>query len=194
MKYMDENFKIKTSETDNNPNEKIVEIDYQPYVKKPYFFSVAELKFYELLKEIIGDNYYIYPKVRICDIIKPENKGNYSDFNRIKSKHVDFLLCTKNPITSKIIIELDDSTHNYQSRQDRDNFVDEIFANSGIPIVHIRVQYKYNKGEITNQLKEAYKIKYSVKEKSDSSFTKLNRGCGNLFLLFIIIFLGILLK
>lgn len=168
-------------------NEKLIEINYQPYTKKRYFFSVAELKFYELLKEIIGDNYFIYPKVRICDIIEQTNKGNYTDFNKIKSKHVDFLLCTKNPITSKIIVELDDSSHNAPSRQSRDAFVNEIFANSGIPIVHIKTQYEYRKDDIIKKLQEAYKTKYIVK-KEDKKITSKNPGCGLALVLIPLLF------
>lgn len=168
-----------------NNNEKLVEINYQPYTKKRYLFSVAELKFFELLKEIIGDNYYIFPKVRICDIIEPKNKGDYSNFNRIKSKHVDFLLCTKNLITSKIIIELDDKSHNAPSRQDRDKFVDEIFANAEIPIVHIKVQYAYNKEDVTQKLQEAYRTRYIIKEKEKTP--NKAPGCGLVLLLILII-------
>lgn len=174
-----------------NSEEKLVEINFQPYKKKRYFFSVAELKFYELLKEIIGDHYFIYPKVRICDIIEATGKNNYSDFNRIKSKHVDYLICSKNPITSKIIIELDDKSHNTPKRQDRDKFVDEIFANSEIPIVHIRVQYSYSKEEITKKLQEAYHTKYVIKKEKAKELNKAP-GCGGLALILILIIIAII--
>lgn len=170
---------------EDHANEKLVEVNYQPYNKKRYFFSVPELKFFEFLKEIIGSNYYIFPKVRICDIIEPKNKGKYVDFNRIKSKHVDFLICTKDPITSKIIVELDDKSHDTLARQERDNFVDEIFANSEIPIVHIRTQYEYNKEEVTKKILEAYKTRYSVKKKEE--IVNRSTGCGGLVLIIFII-------
>lgn len=168
-----------------NSNEKLIEVNYQPYVKRKYLFSVAELKFFKLLKEIIGDNYYIFPKVRICDIVEPKNKGDYSNFNRIKSKHVDFLLCTKNPITSKIIIELDDRSHNIQSRQDRDKFIDEVFANAEIPTIHIKVQYEYNKEDIIQKLQEAYQTKYVAKEEEKTPIKA--PGCGLVLVLILII-------
>ena len=151
---------------------------------------MAELKFFELLKDIIGSNYYIFPKVRICDIIEQKNKGKYADFNRIKSKHVDFLICTKDPIASKIIIELDDRSHDTPTRRERDNFVDEIFANSKIPIVHIRVQYTYDKEEITNKILEAYKTKYVVTKKEE--IVEKSTGCGGLALILIIIIIAII--
>lgn len=166
--------------------EKIVELNSQPYKKKKYFFSVAELKFFEILKEIIGDNYYIFPKVRICDIVNSEDKNNYSQFNKIKSKHVDFLICTKDPIASKIVVELDDSSHDRESRIKRDRFVDEVFASSGIPIVHIRAKSFYDKEILIKELQKAYKTKYVFIEKNSNS--QGIESCSLLFVLVILVF------
>lgn len=165
-------------------SERIIEVESQPYKKRKYFFSVAELNFFEILKEIIGDNYYIFPKVRICDIVNSENKNIYSQFNKIKSKHVDFLICTKNPIISKIVIELDDGSHNYRSRRDRDKFVDEVFANSGIPIAHIKVKSFYNKEALTKELQKAFNTKYTIVENNNHQNSS---GCSLLLVLVILI-------
>jgi very-short-patch-repair endonuclease len=164
-------------------SEKTIEIKSQPYKKRKYFFSVAELKFFEILKEVIRDNYYIFPKVRICDIVNSENKNKYSQFNKIKSKHVDFLVCTKDPIVSKMIIELDDSSHNSKSRIERDTFIDEVFANSRIPIVHINVKKFYNKKLLKKEIQDAYKTKYVFKEGNNSS----NRESCSFLLIFILL-------
>jgi very-short-patch-repair endonuclease len=167
--------------------EKIVKIKQQPYKKKSYFFSVAELKFFEVLKEILGNNYYIFPKVRICDIVDRKDKKDYSQFNRIKSKHVDFLICTKNPITSKLVIELDDSSHNHQTRIDRDNFVDDVFASSGIPIAHIKVRNYYNKDLLIKELQRAYKTKYEfIGGNSSQSNKPKSGGCSMVLVLFVL--------
>ena len=167
-----------------NVSEEVIEINSQPYKKRSYFFSVAELKFFEVLKEIIGDNYYIFPKVRICDIVSSKDKGNYAQFNRIKSKHVDFLICTKNPITSKIVIELDDSSHNNQSRIKRDKFVDEVFTSSQIPIVHVKVKSFYNKDVLIKEIQKAYKTKYRLVKKDEN--LKSGEGCS-LFLVMLLL-------
>lgn len=164
--------------------EEVIEIEPQPYKKRSYFFSVAELKFFEVLKEIIGDNYYIFPKVRICDIVSSKDKRSYAQFNRIKSKHVDFLICTKNPITPKIVVELDDSSHNYQSRIKRDKFVDGVFASSEIPIVHVKVKSFYDKEFLIKELQKAYKTKYVFVKKDETSQGR--RGCS-LFLVLVLL-------
>lgn len=172
-------------EIDNR--EKLVDVKYQPYVKRKYFFSLAEVKFYDLLREILGDKYILFSKVRIADIIEPKYKnGQLSHFYKISSKHVDFLVCSKNPVTPKIIVELDDSSHDSEDRIARDKFVDEAFANAGIPIVHIRVKHEYNREEVVKQILEAYVTKFVVKYEDDNN----NPGCGGSLSL-IVIFLAI---
>ena len=147
----------------NKNNTESIEVNYQPYTKKKYFFSLAEVKFYDLLKEILQDQYLLFAKVRICDLVQPEyRKNSYAEFNRIKSKHVDFLICDKDPITPKMVIELDDSSHDSLSRQERDDFVDEVFANAGLPIIHIRTRYEYNKEEIIKQIQDSYNTTYKI--------------------------------
>jgi very-short-patch-repair endonuclease len=152
---------------ENQKETKVVE--YYPYIKKKYFFTMAELKFYKTLQEIMGDKYYIFPKVRISDLIEAKySKTRYKWFNKIKSKHVDFLICDKDPITSKAIIELDDSSHSSISTKTRDQFVNEAFANAGIPTVHVRARSKYNKEDLIQQIKESYDTKYTINPKDNS--------------------------
>ena len=163
---------------ENDNQEKVVEVNYQPYIKKNYFFSLAELKFYELLKEVLGDQYLLFSKVRISDLIQSKyGKDKYLYFNKIKSKHVDFVICNKDPIQPRLIVELDDSSHNAHSRQERDNFVDEAFANAGIPIVHIKVQQEYDRNKLIEQIHEAYDIKYVIKEKKEEEKNNSSNGC-----------------
>ncbi|HBA36833.1 TPA: hypothetical protein DCZ15_03085 [Candidatus Falkowbacteria bacterium] len=145
-----------------------VEINYQPYMKKDNFLSPSELKFYNFLKGILGNKYEISTKVRIPDIIQVKfGDSNYSSFNRIKAKHVDFLICRNGTMEPKMAVELDGSSHDLLSRQKRDKFVDEAFANAGIPIAHIKVSKEYDGEEIIKQLRRADKTKYVVKQKED---------------------------
>lgn len=179
----------------NTNNKNLVEVNFQPYKKKSYFFSVAELRFYETLRGIIGDNYFIYPKVRMCDIIEATGKDKFFNFNRIKSKHVDFLICTKSPIISNIVIELDDKSHDAPKRQARDSFVDEIFANAGIPIVHVKAQSFYNKEEVTRQLQKAYETSYIIKKELEEDLEKKpnkSPGCSGIFIILILLIICII--
>ena len=178
---------------ENNNQENLVEINYQPYIKKNYFFSIAELKFYNVLKEVIDNNYFIFPKVRISDLIQSKyGKDKYSYFNKIKSKHVDFVICEKDPIKTKAVIELDDSSHNAPSRKERDKFVDEAFANAGIPIVHIKVKSEYDKEKLIEQIKKAYNTKYTIRPRETKDNINPQLKIYFTYLLYLIVAMAIL--
>jgi len=53
----------------------------------------------------------------------------------INRKHVDFLLVRSNDLAPVAGIELDDSSHEEEDRQQRDVFVDEAFASAGLPLL-----------------------------------------------------------
>lgn len=83
--------------------------------------------------------YIICPKVRLADIVNARNDEKYmSHFGRIKSKHVDFAIYDCEMRNLKVIIELDDSSHDTEERRERDEFVDFILNDCGIRIIHTR--------------------------------------------------------
>ncbi len=60
-------------------------------------------------------------------------------FNRIKSKHVDFLVCDRQTLEILSVIEVDDPTHHIANRKKRDLFVDSALKQAGIPCAHLKV-------------------------------------------------------
>ena len=110
-----------------------------------YILTKNELSFFYKLKTIT-DKYdlYIFPKVRLADII---NTYNYSDFNKIKSKHIDFTICNKycSPI---LFIELDDNSHYRIKRMENDAKKDYIMSNAKANLIRIKVE------EVNYKLKE----------------------------------------
>lgn len=116
-----------------------------PYEKKKYLLTIAEKNFYDILSLAITDtNYYICPKVRLADIIyvgKTDKRQSY--FNKIQSKHIDFLLCDKNSLSPLLAIELDDSSHLKDDRIDRDAFLDKALKSAGLKLIRFKVQQSY---------------------------------------------------
>ncbi len=106
----------------------------------------AELNFYRILNNICNElDCLLFSKVRVADIVKVrsiENRQSY--FNRIKSKHIDFVLCDKNHLKPLLCIELDDKSHNNLKRIERDKFIDEIIDIVGFKVIHIKCSYSYN--------------------------------------------------
>ncbi len=141
---------------DNKNTEKNVEsnaIDYSTlYQKKDYILTQNELKFYKLLKYITDkNNLIIFTQVSLYEILKAKN---YSDFNRIKSKSIDFVITDINSKV-KICIELDDPTHIREDRQQRDKFINELFRQLDIKLIRVPVQNYYNMQEIEQKIKES---------------------------------------
>ena len=78
---------------------------------------------------------------------------DYKDFNKIKSKSIDFVITEKN-CKVKLCIELDDKTHNNNKRIERDRFINEMFKELDIKILRIPVQNFYNIEELETKIRE----------------------------------------
>lgn len=115
-----------------NENNEKENINIALYEKKEYLMTRNELKFYKQLKKITDKlDLTIFAQVSLYQIIK--NK-EYKDFNKIKSKSIDFVI-TENNGKIKLCIELDDSSHNKNNRIKRDNFINEIFKQTNINFI-----------------------------------------------------------
>lgn len=68
-----------------------------PYRARPSLLTPAELKFHEALRPLVTPHWHLFSKVRMEDIleVKPglEKKEAYGYRSRIKSRHIDFVLC-----------------------------------------------------------------------------------------------------
>ncbi|HOX10815.1 MAG TPA: DUF2726 domain-containing protein [Candidatus Moranbacteria bacterium] len=127
-----------------------------PYLKKDSLLTEAERKFYLVLLETIGNDYLIFSKVRMADLLylpKMNNSQYYHYQNKIQSKHVDFLICDKENIKPLLVVELDDSSHLKIDRILRDELVNEIFKNAKLPIFHVRASANYEKESLLSQIK-----------------------------------------
>lgn len=127
-----------------------------PYCKRD-LLSPAEVNFFRVLSQVIGDEYLITFKVRLADImsVRPGTKERQTAQNKINCKHVDFLICDKTDLSAKFAIELDDKSHDLPSRIDRDDFLNEAFEAAGIPLIRIPVKRSYSTDELNSIIKES---------------------------------------
>lgn len=117
-----------------------------PYHLRDDFLSPAELNFYRVLKTAVSDWAIIFTKVSLGDLFfaqTGDRNQNQGYRNKIDRKHVDFLLCDPQTVTPILGIELDDKSHQKKNRQERDVFVNGVFAAAGLPLVHIPVKHSY---------------------------------------------------
>ena len=116
--------------------------DLMPYRKNDFLLSKNEYACYKSLR-IIADKYgfEIFSKVRFADLVSVDGSQTSQKkayFNKIKSKHIDFVLLDNKHMQPKLLIELDDNSHNTAKRAERDSFVDRVCQKCGLPILHTR--------------------------------------------------------
>ena len=109
------------------------------YQAKQFVMTKSEHDAFDALNQAVGDKYYIFPQVHISTFIDWKVKGqNWNAAMRhINQKSVDFLLCDKVWVNPKLAIELDDSTHDRDDREERDTEVQRILASAHFPLIRI---------------------------------------------------------
>lgn len=123
---------VLTYETiNNNQNEKY------PYHRK-YILTKNEYYFYKRLINITDPlGLSILAKIRLADLIETNDNLNASEktiyFNKIKAKHVDFVIA--NQMRVIMIIELDDTSHSNMNTIERDSFVNNALIKAGYTVV-----------------------------------------------------------
>lgn len=105
-----------------------------------YLLTRNEWYEYKKLREYSAiHNLQVCPKVRLLDIVEPRRGDpNYMSYmGRIKSKHIDFVICDQD-LRIKGIIELDDNSHKGKDRYIRDIFVDAVLQGVGYTVIRTR--------------------------------------------------------
>lgn len=116
---------------------------------KSSILTATELNFYNSLDIAIAGRYLICPKVRLADYVDCKNNSN-GNFNRIKSKHCDFLICSR-AMKPLFVIELDDKSHQTSSNTiNNDKFKDTLYNSIGLKIIRIKVSSTYSTQELRN--------------------------------------------
>jgi hypothetical protein len=127
-----------------------------PYRKRDYLLTAAERSFYEVLCGVINGELLVFAKLRLADLVwMPKGTANrQAHFNRIQSKHVDFLLCDREKLSPVLVIELDDASHEEDGRRDRDAFVDAALSAAGLPVLHIPSKRAYVPADLAAMIQQ----------------------------------------
>ena len=115
--------------------------------KRKSCLTNTEMFFYRHLRKLVKDEYKIDPQIVISSIIDTNEIANKNKINR---KTVDFVIRDEN-LNTILAIELDDKSHDRYDRMQRDYFVNQVFQNAGIPLIHIKTSRSYE-AEIKNKL------------------------------------------
>lgn len=125
-------------------------------------FSAAEHSFFLVLKQALSnDDYEIFAKVRIADVLTPESglsrKNWNAAFYRITSKHFDYVLCSKDTLAVVAVIELDDQSHNLRKTYARDVFVEKACETAGLKLIRFPCKLNYHLDSVHDKIMNSLK-------------------------------------
>ena len=125
-----------------------------PYKKKQSLMTEAERNLFGVLTSTFQDSYLVFPQVNLDKFIYIEGGSEkyQSFYHRINQYSVDFLFCSKQSTAPVLAIELDDSSHAFPRRRERDEKVERFCADAGIPLLRIKNQRSYTPADIKSQV------------------------------------------
>lgn len=131
-------------------------VSLSSYQKKGRVMNDSEQALFVNLQKALGDTHIVLSKVRIEDFVEVKkevnNHNKWGLRGRIKSRHVDFLICDRTTTKPLRAIELDGKSHNGTKHQNRDHFINELYGAINLPIEHIAVGANFL--EISQKIKE----------------------------------------
>ncbi len=113
---------------------------YNPY-RRASILTPTEQQFWQKLYfKCSTNNLIVCPKVRMEDIINVDKNHPQREMlrNKIKSRHIDFIICDAN-LRVLAGLELDDKSHLSLKAQSADAFKNEVFNSLDIPLFRIKV-------------------------------------------------------
>ena len=135
---------------------KAEDVDLYPYKLTQSLLTASEAAFYSALLLAAGRRYVVFAKVRLADLCQDLDRwADIRAFNKVSSKHVDFVLCDATTFQPVLAVELDDRSHLRADRRSRDAFVDGIFRTMGLGVYRQWVRHSYDPAAIARGIEDA---------------------------------------
>lgn len=149
---------VKAQQESNNKTDDNKTDEIMPYNKK-LLLTKNEWAFYKEIKPICDkNNLHIISKVRLADIVEVDKNIEYKErqkyFNKIKNKHIDFILCNPDNLAIIALVELDDKSHERKDREKSDEFKNKLFEKVGYKLIRARRNENFEKKLIDSQIIE----------------------------------------
>lgn len=132
-----------------------------PYQSQGRLLSDAEIKFHQALRDTLQehgetDEMVVFAKVRIADVISPGKGVSGSEwqdaYERISSKHFDYVICSAADSQIRLIIENSEPNQRSVKRLRRDHFLDQVCASASIPLLRLPMLDTYDQKALWSQI------------------------------------------
>lgn len=115
-----------------------------PYRLREPFLSATERALFLVLKDMMGERYWVCPKVGLNElfyIVRPNENVHF--YNKFFRKHADFLLCDVKTLAPAFGVKLVHRNARGEPRES-DKFMEEIFLEAGLPLVCVPAAERYD--------------------------------------------------
>lgn len=126
------------------------------YVAKPSIMTVSEQAFYKTLSTAIGQEYLIFAQVRLSALVNHKvQNGQFwkAALAHINQKSVDYVLVDRETLATKLVIELDDKSHEREDRMSRDTEVERILKDASVPLLRVQHRATFEPSDLGNQIR-----------------------------------------
>lgn len=100
----------------------------------------GEMVFYRMLGPLVSPRCLVFAKVRLADLFEVgAGAGRLGAYRMLSGKRIDFILC--DPATSSVVagIEMEESAPKTSDHEERQRFIDDLFASNGLPLLRVPV-------------------------------------------------------
>ena len=134
---------IDTKQSQNYPISQALET-----IVIPGWLSHAEKNFIKVLNSVIANDAFIFVKVKVNDVLRNIHVNDeYNEEYDFGNKTFDYVLCDKQDLTVKCVIELDDRPHAFQKMYPEYSY-DSMCSKLGIPLLEVPARCGYNHVEL----------------------------------------------
>ena len=124
------------------------------YAPRKTLISKSEQTFYNVIKSVVPDGYCVFPQINLASFI---DRTDDARFHNELFRNIDFLV-TDAEYVPKFIIEINDQTHLYNDRKERDEKIRKICEEAGIPILKLWTSYGANPEYIKKRINEILSV------------------------------------
>ena len=131
------------------------------YTAKDSIMTDCEMKFFNVIKKIIGTQYSIQPQINLASVI---DKTSHEKYRNELFRNIDFGIFDES-YRLVVLIEINDQSHTQYDRRVRDARVADICKEAGLPLITFWTYYGVNEQYIRGRLSEYLALKIDEAEK-----------------------------
>lgn len=127
-----------------------------PYRARKSFLNTQEFAYYNALKQALGDDFHVYPKVRLPQILShPGHDPSFRvHWSRVQRRFVDFLICDSS-LKPALAVKFDPAA-NRRHKHPKEDVLEDALGAAELPLLRVMPANNYDLDEIT------YKIKFAM--------------------------------